>query len=348
MKRQALAGILTVGLLVAGCGQGAGRTDAIDKPLLSATKSSTSIPVPDPVLAAAKKEGPLVWYTSLSSGSVLAKKFEETYGIRVKAVVNAGATVQAQFNAETSAGNASADVVTSGDSSFAGANVANKTMLAARQVVTGFNDYYPERWMRNNGDSAIAAILPTGFAYNTKLVKESELPNSYVDLAGAAWKGKLINVTVDSSATATAFYKYVLDTFGAGVVKGLGANTKRYYPTNPALQQALAAGEGSLAINAVKSVVVKLAASGAPVRYVDLEQETGGETTTMLSAATKRPNAAAVFFAWWYSASGQTDIVKIINGVSPITMAGLPRGYQSPDLDAATSLAELRDHLGVT
>ena len=68
-------------------------------------------------VAAAKKEGKVVWYTStpVETGQKIAKLFEEKYGIRVEMFRSGGSAILRRFLQENQAKRVNADVLTTSD-----------------------------------------------------------------------------------------------------------------------------------------------------------------------------------------------------------------------------------------
>ncbi|MBI2348790.1 MAG: extracellular solute-binding protein [Deltaproteobacteria bacterium] len=143
-------------------------------------------------VAAAKKEGKVVWYTSLAlpSSTALAKLFMDKYkGIEVEVHRSGSQRVLQRMMQEVSAGIKNADIVHTSD---AGHFVLLKekgllmkyTPTGTESFPAGFKDksgfYY--------GMRATLTIIP----YNPKLVSEKDAPKTWKELLDPKWKGKMV------------------------------------------------------------------------------------------------------------------------------------------------------------
>src|SRR5262245_55739094 len=100
--------------------------------LLAFAASPSSAQTSDVELAAAKKEGKVVWYTStpIEQGQKIAKLFEDATGIKVEMFRSGGSAILRRFLQEQQAGRTAVDVMTTSDPA-ATASLARKGTFVA-------------------------------------------------------------------------------------------------------------------------------------------------------------------------------------------------------------------------
>src|SRR3954467_10917332 len=150
-------------------------------------------PVTPALVAAAKKEGKIVWYTSvdLALGEKVAKAFEAKYpGVSVK-VERSGAERNYQRIGQEYAGTTyNWDVVNSSDAAHF--IIWKRQNMLAAYVPEDVARDFPEMHRDPDGMFASWRITLCPIAYNTKLVKAEEAPKSYADLLDPKWSGKMV------------------------------------------------------------------------------------------------------------------------------------------------------------
>src|SRR5690606_36180975 len=86
------------------------------------------------------------------------------------------------------------------------------------------------------------------FAYNTDLISEDEAPSSWEDLLDPSWDGVILMSDPTISTVYTDLYYLVEQEYGLEYLEQLGAKQPRIYQGAAPMGEALAAGEGHLAI----------------------------------------------------------------------------------------------------
>src|SRR5271168_1257462 len=144
------------------------------------------------LIAAAKKEGQVIHYTStdLPVAEKLAKAFEAKYpGIAVRVERTGAERVFQRIGQEYSSNIHAVDVVNSSD--------ASHFIVWKRDGILA--PYVPEDVVRFpaehrdvDGQFASFRVWLSIIAYNTGLVKPEEAPKSFADLLEPKWKGKIV------------------------------------------------------------------------------------------------------------------------------------------------------------
>ncbi len=222
----------------------------------------------DARLEAARKEGKVVWYTSLAlpSAEKVAKLFEAAYpGIKVDVNRSGSERLLQRLMQEVGAGIKNADAIHTSD---AGNFVLlkDKKLLAAytpagvEKFPAGFKDpggyYY--------GLRATVSVI----AYNTKQVTQADAPKTWKDLTDPRWKGKLV--------TAHPGYSGVISTHVLALVHLLGWDFfKQLAMQKPMLVQSaadpaavVASGERAVAVDGGHYTFLQTKRKGNPVEVV--------------------------------------------------------------------------------
>src|SRR6267378_1052685 len=147
---------------------------------------------PNDRLEAAKKEGKVVWYTSLvlPSAERFAKLFETAYpGVKVEVHRTGSQRILQRVMQELSANIKNVDVVHTSD---AGHFVLLKEKkLLAKYTPAGI-EKFPAGYRDKDGYYyGLRATVNTIF-YNTKAMSAAEAPKTWKDLLDPRWKGKMV------------------------------------------------------------------------------------------------------------------------------------------------------------
>ncbi|MDP2702538.1 MAG: extracellular solute-binding protein [Candidatus Rokubacteria bacterium] len=175
--------------------------------VLALLLSAASAPAQDARLEAAKKEGKVVWYTSLalSSSEKVAKLFEAAYpGIKVEVHRTGSERILQRLMQELQANIKIADVVHTSD---AGHYVLLKNKKLLMKYVPAGADRFPAAFKDKDGYHYALRATVNVFAYNSKIVPAADAPRTWKDLLDPKWKGKLVTahpgysgVTADAMA----------------------------------------------------------------------------------------------------------------------------------------------------
>ena len=250
----------------------------------------------DARLEAAKKEGRVVWYTSLAlpSAEKVAKLFEAAYpGIKVEVHRTGSQRILQRVMQELSANIKNADVIHTSD---AGHYVLLKdkkllmkyTPAGAEGLAAGFKD-------RDGFWYGLRATVNV-IAYNTKVVSAAEAPKTWKDLLAPKWKGKLV--------TAHPGYSGVIATHVLALVHGLGwdyfkeLGQQRVMIVQSAVDPSgiVASGERAVAVNGGDYTFYQVKKQGNPVEIVYPKEGVPLVVSpTAIAAFAPHPNAAKLF-----------------------------------------------------
>ena len=268
----------------------------------------------DPALIeAARKDGVVVWYTSLVENQAarpLAAAFEAKYpGVKVQLVAGTVGDLLSKLLAEARAGSIRADVTHGGSSVWplykAGAIVNFMPEEAAA---------YPADLKDANGIWTTDALYFLVPAINTEMVKDSDAPRSLQDLLDPKWRGKIAWTTQMTQGGAPGFIGTILASMGeqAGMeyLRKLSAQKIVNVPANQrvVLDQVIG-GEYPIALATFNNHSAISARDGAPVRALPLDPVTETLDTLMLLKGS-HPNAGKLFIEFLLSQQGQEVFSK--------------------------------------
>ncbi len=275
---------------------------------------AAAAPAPSPVtpelVAAAKKEGTVVFYTAMDVevASMLGKAFEAKYPGVTARIERSGAERIFQRVGQEYASNIHAvDAVDSSDAAHL-LYWKQQGMLAA---------YVPEdvaRWPSNardpDGFYASNRATLSVIGYNTKLLKPEEAPKSYAELLDPKWKGKIVKAHPGYSGNIMTATFELSRALGWDYFKKLGQQQIMQVQSSTELPKKLALGERPVMFdgNEYNALIVKR--RGAPVAVVYPSEGTplvGGSAGVMKDAP--HPNAARLFISFLFSREGQQLLV---------------------------------------
>lgn len=260
----------------------------------------------DPIdVAAAKKEGKVVWYTStpIATANKIVKAFETETGVKVELFRSGGSQVIRRFMQEQQAGHLAADVLTTSDPA-ATAAMARKGMFVAFKP-TNFDKVPAEAKDPNGAHVAQRLNLITIFVRHDKIA-DAAAPKTWSDLLDPKYKGQM--VTTDPSYTALGLMTVatLAKKFGWGFYEKLRAADTMVVQGNQQVADMLKNGERLIAAGALDSYAADERKAGHPITTVY-----PGEGALIIASPTSivkgspNPNAAKLFAEFMLSDTAQ-------------------------------------------
>jgi len=240
------------------------------------------------LLAAAQKEGSLVVYSSTNEreGLAMFKLFEAATGIKVQYVRAADSILTSRMMIEFRGGKNSYDIV-----HMTAINRMPPQMLAqyeppeAKSLPASARD--PDRrWY------GVYAVYNTP-AYNTKLVKPDEVPQSYEDMAKLKqFRGKIAIDGTDSEWLRGLVIHYG-EQKGLAIARALAANLDPVLTVGHlALSRSVGSGEYAMSINNYTNLDLNVKLGGAPIESFALDPVTQFFGSVAVNSRAPHPNAA--------------------------------------------------------
>lgn len=324
----ALAAVTLAGVTAA-CGSSSPSTSSSSAaPSTASTGSSTNLLTDQgsgrqaKLVAEAKKEGAVRWYTSLAGPSVaaIAKAFEKQYPyIKVSTTRAAENTIASKIAQEAQAGQPTADVV---------------EIPASTEDVLQAEGLLQQYWTPNvaqipsalktagsNGDVWAAAdrISPVGFGYNTNLLPASAVPKTLNDLLNPALKGKMA-IGVSTGVLWVGVVLHELgNTAGQAFLKKLGS-TQAVKPESisaAAVMGLIAQGQLTASPAVYHDHALLYKSKGDPVEWLPTGTVLLNDGRVSITKPGKDPAAAELFAQFLLSSAGQ-KVLTSYNYTSPL------------------------------
>jgi len=261
------------------------------------------------LIAAAKKEGTVVWYTTQIVDQVArpaAQNFEKLYpGMKVTLSRTNATTAAIKILNENRAGKNQSDV-------FDG-TVTVVPLKKAGYVMQWLPDAaknYPPQYKDKDGYWIATNFYVLTPAFNTAMIPQGSEPKTFQALLDPKWRGKMVWGVSLSSSAAPGFIGTVLAEMGEdkGIAYLKQLQQQRIAGINVSARQVLdqvIAGEYPIALQIFNHHAVISAKQGAPVKWIPMEPATGALSVVSISKNAPHPNAAKLFEDFLVSREGQ-------------------------------------------
>jgi iron(III) transport system substrate-binding protein len=264
----------------------------------------------DRIQAGAKKEGTLTLYTTIAEKDLPAiiKPFEQKYGIKVN-VWRAGTDkVLQRAVTETQAKKYDVDAVHFG--------APEMEALSREKILAPVNSPVHKDLQAGSVPAHrqwAATILSVWVqAYNTGLVKKSELPRTYQDLLDPKWKGKLGIEVKNDDWFATVVYLLGGEQQGLKFFQDLVAKngiSPRHGHT--LLTNMVVSGEVPVALTVYNYMPEQAKKKGAPIDWFVIEPAVARANAIGVTRNAPHPNAALLFYEYLLGPEGQKAMVSV-------------------------------------
>ena len=262
----------------------------------------------DALIAAAKKEGAVVWYTVQTIPQVvtpLVAAFEKKYGISVKYVRANSSDVARRILSEATAGRVMSDVFdgTNTTPPLARAHLVMKWIPEATRA-------WPKQLADPNGYWVATNYFINTVGVNVNLVPASQEPKTLDDLLDPKWKGRMAWGSGASPSAGPGFVGMILadrgQAAGEQYLRKLAAQNITGLPVSAReiLDQVIA-GEYPIGLMIFNHHVVISARQGAPVKWLPISPALETVATASVLAKAPHPNAGKLFLDFMTSQEGQ-------------------------------------------
>ncbi len=248
-------------------------------------------------IADAKKEGVVVWYTSLPifHSDPISNAFREKYGIRVELVRGSGLGIVQRFYVERQGGQIKADVFSTAhppsiiDIERQGWFGKSDNLPNWPKIDPRFKDKH-DYWFSLRG-------FTVGYIYNRTLVKEGEIPRSWEDFLNPRWKGKMAapDFVRTGSPSLWAVYMLKAPRYGEGYLRSLAEQKPLIYPEVGSMVDAVVRGAQPIGIAGDTFVWWNQEKRGAPLGFRDLDPALLAVDGSGVVSNSLHPNAARLF-----------------------------------------------------
>ena len=281
------------------------------QPLRAAAPEPTAIT--PALIEAAKKEGKVVWYTSIELflAERIAKSFEAKFpGVAVRVERTGAERVFQRIGQEYASRIRAVDVVNSSDAAHF--ITWKREGLLASFVPEDVARHYPAEHKDPDGMSASFRVSLSGIAYNTSLVKPADAPKSFADLLDPKWVGKIVKAHPGYSGTALTATFQLVRALGWDYFEKLAKQRVMQVQSATDPPKKLALGERAVMCDGGEYNVLQLKDSGGPVEMVYPSE---GIPVVVgpngLFKAAPNPNAARLFQCYSFTPECQQLIIDL-------------------------------------
>jgi iron(III) transport system substrate-binding protein len=267
---------------------------------LLATVSGAS--AQDVRLEAAKKEGKVVWYTSLAlpSAEKVAKLFEAAYpGIKVEVHRTGSERILSRVMQELQANIKNVDVVHTSD---AGHFVLLKTKSLLMKYTPAGVEGFPAGFKDKDGYFFGLRATVNAIAYNTKSISAAEAPKTWKDLLDPKWKGKMVTAHPGYSGVIATHVLALVNQYGWDYFKQLAQNRLMLVQSAVDPSGVVASGERAVAVNGGEYTFYQTRKKGNPIEIVYPKEGVPLVVSpTAITSFAPHPNAAKLFTDFGFS-----------------------------------------------
>ncbi len=276
--------------------------------------------------AGAKKEGKMVWYTSLTAHRDIANVFQARYpGVKVETYRASSSDLTRRIMSEAQARRNLVDLVETTPATLMFMRDNQLLMPYLSPHLGSYPDDSKEEADKGRVYWTTDRESVIGLGYNKNLVRAADVPKSFADLVKPENAGK---IGVSGDSTGVRFIGAVLKAKGEEFAKRMaGLHLKMHLISGGAIHELLAAGEMAMSISIFRNHVLLGQAKGAPTMWVPLELNPTNAGGVALPAASNHPYAALLLADFLLSPEGQKIMEEKFRFATPTKDYGFKRWY---------------------
>jgi iron(III) transport system substrate-binding protein len=281
--------------------------------LLSLSSVSSAAAADSALIDAAKKEGGLVFYTTMDiqNSKPLLDGFTKKYPFIKGDLVRLGGTAMvSRIMTEAQAGANRFDVAVGISPSFTPMRERNLIMpYLSPEYANLYDDLHDAK-----GYWTTVYLNTLVLGYNTKVIGRNDLPKSYDDLLKPQYKQKFI-IDIENHDVFVALSKEWGQEKAINYFRGLAKQEPVFLRGNTNRANFVSVGERSMTF-VYAQVIERMKQTGAPVDWIPLEPVAVELNVAMLSAKAAHPNAGKLFIDYLISKDGQ-EFLKTFRRIGP-------------------------------
>lgn len=217
---------------------------------------------------AARKEGTVVWYTSLAlpSSTAIAHAFKTKYtGIDVEVHRTGSQRVLQRVMQEASAGIKNVDVIHTSD---AGHFVLMKDKGMLLKYTPRGTEPFPAGFKDKDGFYFGMRATLSVIAYNPKLIADKDAPKTWKDLLNPKWKGKMVTAHPGYSGIIMTHVLALVNLYGWDYFRDLAKNSLHIVQSANDPAGVVASGERPIGADGAEYFYYKTQKQGNPIKIV--------------------------------------------------------------------------------
>lgn len=258
------------------------------------------------LIEAGKKDGKVVWYTSLAlpSSTALADLFQKKYkGIEVEVHRTGSQRVLQRVMQEVSAGIKNADIIHTSDAGhFVLLREKGLLMKFAPKSAESFPGGFRDKDGFFYGMRATLSVI----AHNPKVVAEKDAPKGWKDLLDPKWKGRMVTAHPNYSGIIMTHVAAILNLYGWNYFKDLAKNRLHLVQSANDPAGVVASGERPIGANGAEYFYYKTMKQGNPLKIVYPKEGVPLIVSpTAIAKDAPHPNAAKLFTEFIFTKEAQ-------------------------------------------
>ncbi|MBX9773792.1 MAG: extracellular solute-binding protein [Xanthobacteraceae bacterium] len=275
-------------------------------------------PLDDVLIAAAKKEGKVSFYTAmdLDFAQRLGKAFEAKYGISTKVERSGAERVFQRIGQEHTAKIYAVDVANTADAAHV--IIWKRNGWLAPYLPEEVAQHYDKAYYDADALAITTRILVSPIAYNTDLVKKEDAPKSFKDLLDPKWAGKMVKGHPAYSGTIMNATHQIARDIGWDYFEKLAKQKVMQVQSATDTPKKIQLGERAVMVDGAGYLVIRYKEEGSPVEVVYPEEGTPLATgPSVVFKSAPNPNAARLFQNWMHGREAQQFLVDWARQYSP-------------------------------
>ena len=281
--------------------------------------------------AGAKKEGKLVWYTSLTAHRDIANVFEAKYpGIKVETYRAGSTDLTRRLLSEAQTKRNIADLIETTPATLMLMRESKLLMPYFSPHLGQFPDDAKEEADKGRVLWTTDRESIVGLGYNRNLMRAADVPKNFAELVKPENKGK---IAVSGDVTGVRFIGAMIKAKGEEFVKQLrGLDMKMHMISGGAMHELMAAGEMPMSISIFRNHVLSGKPKGAPTEWVPMDLSPTNAGGVALPGGTNSPHAALLFADFLLSPEGQKIFEEKFRFATSTKNYGFKRWYPEKGL----------------
>ena len=261
----------------------------------------------DPALfQAARKEGSVIWYTSLAipSSTAIAQAFKTKYtGIDVEVHRTGSQRVLQRVMQEAGAGIKNVDIIHTSDAGhFELLKDKGLLLKYTPQGVSAFPDGFKDKAGFYYGMRATLSVI----AYNPKILSEKDAPHTWKDLLNSKWSGKEVTAHPGYSGIIMTHVVALVNLYGWDYFRDLAKNKLHIVQSANDPAGIVASGERPVGVNGAEYFYYKTLKQGNPIKIIYPKEGVPLVVSPVAIAKDARhPNAAKLFTDFLFAKESQ-------------------------------------------
>jgi iron(III) transport system substrate-binding protein len=276
--------------------------------------------------AGAKKEGKLVWYTSLTAHRDIANVFEAKYpGIKVETYRAGPNDLTRRLITEAQSKRSIADLIETTPATLMMMRENKMLSPYLSPHLAQFPDDAKEEADRGRVFWTTDRESIVGLGYNRNLIRAADVPKNFTELAKPEYKGK---IAVSGDTTGVRFIGAMIKAKGEEYIKQLrGLDIQMHMISGGAMHELMAAGEMPMSISIFRNHVLSGKPKGAPTEWMPMDLNPTNAGGVALPTAANNPYAALMFIDFLLSPEGQKIFEEKFRFATSTKNYGFKRWY---------------------